>query len=417
MVAAGLVATAGAAATAAATAASTIVEGEVVASSSRWTDDGRGIFTETLVRTRDGRELVLYQPGGSTGGIGMVVSHGPAIPRVGESITAEVTLRRNGRGAWLHVVDALAVAQPLAFGGDRPEPGYVRTRTPKSGTGLYWAQSCVFVTYDAAGTSHVQGEDEFAVMDQVLATWEAATGTCSYLRFRVDDRASAETLYDGVNVIKWREQSWCRPASGTEPEMCYSSGAAALTTLFFVDDPESERDGEIVDADIEMNGVHFATSVGGVTLSAAPCMADLANTLTHEVGHLMGLDHTCWDGSSPRGVDDQGNQVPSCVPAITLPDEVTDATMYNFQSCGETKKASPSQDDSDAVCGIYPTAADPDECARIDLDGKKGCCQVSPAGGAGGGTAATTALVLVALALGLAAWRTARASGKRRGGL
>jgi hypothetical protein len=97
------------------------------------------------------------------------------------------------------------------------------------------------------------------------------------------------------------------------------------------------RDGAIVDADIEINGVNFSISVNGVTLGVTGCDAELANTLTHELGHLHGLEHTCLATGDPQRVDGNGSAVPSCSDQ-NLPPAITEATMYPFQDCGETKK-------------------------------------------------------------------------------
>jgi hypothetical protein len=133
----------------------------------------------------------------------------------------------------------------------------------------------------------------------------------------------------------------------------------------------------------------------------------LKNTLTHEVGHLMGLDHTCWDGQPPRPIDDDGNDVPGCIPENALPAAITDATMYATQTRGETKTASPSPADIAANCTIYPLADDPGSCKRASLTTEKGCCAIAGAPAAtGAGRLGHGALGLLAL-LGLAFIRSA----------
>jgi hypothetical protein len=51
--------------------------------------------------------------------------------------------------------------------------------------------------------------------------------------------------------------------------------------------------------------------------------------------------------------------------------------MYNFQDCGEDKKASLSADDVAAICAVYPKSKDPTDCQRVISGG--GCCSAARA--------------------------------------
>ena len=180
----------------------------------------------------------------------------------------------------------------------------------------------------------------------------------------LEEREEQEVGRDRVNLIKFRDVSWCRPATKDDPARCHSDQAAGLTTAVYVDDDRSERDGAIVDADIELNGVNFAISAEGQTTSPAACKAELQNTLTHELGHLLGLEHPCRVVGDPPRVDHKGNAVPMCS-AAGGNSMITEATMYNFQDCGERKKASIEADDINAICTIYPLAEDPGTCDHV----------------------------------------------------
>ncbi|MEO7095790.1 MAG: MYXO-CTERM sorting domain-containing protein, partial [Polyangiales bacterium] len=140
------------------------------------------------------------------------------------------------------------------------------------------------------------------------------------------------------------------------------------------DDPDSARDGAIVDADIEINGADFAISNQGVTLGTQSCKADLLNTLTHELGHLLGLEHPCRVSGDEERIDNLGRPVPLC--STTNDPKIVEATMFNFQDCGETKKASLSPDDIDFLCKVYPKAEDPGTCAKVEPS-VPGCCSAS----------------------------------------
>jgi hypothetical protein len=198
---------------------------------------------------------------------------------------------------------------------------------------------------------------------------------------------------------------------------CYDHSAAAITTVFYVDTPGKPNDGIIRDADIEINGVDFAVGVctdpgvctTGGTMST---VSDLANTLTHEVGHLLGLDHTCWDLQGPPPNDNEGHPVPLCSPTPTDP-KVTEATMYNYQNSGEIKKRSLEPDDIAGVCDAYPTANDPkcDSRALDSCDHGGSCSATPPQNRSGQGQGGARNLMFGAAALltmgvgGVRAWR------------
>ena len=80
--------------------------------------------------------------------------------------------------------------------------------------------------------------------------------------------------------------------------------------------------GRIYDADIEFNDEFFAF----VTDNPTPGLSvDIRNTLTHEVGHFIGLDHS------------------------SLPD----STMYGAAAVGELHKRDLHPDDREGLCSIY----------------------------------------------------------------
>ncbi|HEY4059244.1 MAG TPA: MYXO-CTERM sorting domain-containing protein, partial [Kofleriaceae bacterium] len=196
-----------------------------------------------------------------------------------------------------------------------------------------------------------------------------------------DATEPAEVGRDMKNVIKFRDDSWCRPKIGNDAAHCYENTAAAgLTTATYVDDAHSDRDGAIVDADIELNGAYFAISDDGNTLGdRSNSLSDLRNTLTHEMGHLLGLEHTCLASGDPPRIDGNGNDVPLC--GLTSDPAITEATMYPFQDPGETKKRSLEADDIAGICTVYPTADDPGTCSKPGEGG--GCCSASTDGPSG----------------------------------
>jgi len=357
------------------------VTGDVTAAQSRWTADGTRIVTEATIHTDTG-DVVVSQLGGTVDGLTMRSFPGPEVLVPGMRVTVSAQTVPDLSMRMHNAIDGVKVlAMP---------PGYVRTGTTKAGGYLYWESACVFLTVDAAGTKEVAGEAEFAIVDNAIQTWNTAAESCSYLKLRNEGRRDVETGRDNVNIIKFRDLSWCRPASGDDPARCHPEAAAGITTATYVDDPSSERDGAIVDADVELNGVNFAIGVSGQTLGTSSCLSELQNTLTHELGHLIGVEHTCRATGDPDRVDAMGRAVPSC--QTTSDPAITNATMYNFQDCGEIKKETLEADDIAAVCGIYPASQDPNTCEPV---GDGGTCQAG--GGSSGGSLLLSILVSLAL--------------------
>jgi hypothetical protein len=270
-------------------------------------------------------------------------------------------------------------------------PSYVRTGPTKAGHYLYWASGCVFVAVDAAGTSALPGDQEVEIIDASLDAWNNA-GACSYQTIVNEGRKDGEVGNNKVNLIKFRDTTWGRPAIGDDPARSYAPGAAGLTTATYIDDATSSRDGEILDADVEINGVHFAVSVDGQSAkTGASCLAELQNTLTHELGHLLGIEHPCLASGDPPRVDHLGNPVPQC--ALVFDPAITEATMFNNTVCGETKKETLGSDDIAAICGIYPISDAPGTCDAVGESG--GCCSASDRPVASLFLAGATALLLL----------------------
>jgi MYXO-CTERM domain-containing protein len=301
-----------------------------------WDDDHRHIVSEVMVVEDDGTLRLENVVGGTIDGISMVQIPLGAAP-------------------------------------------FVPTRSD-GGTRLRWGGSCVFITPDAAGSNDVAGDGERSALQAAMDAWNEALGACSYLRLMMEPPEALEVGLDGKNVVKFREETWCRPMNCKKPPECYSPSATAIATVCFINNIDRPDDGTILDVDIEINSVHYAIAVGCETTCASNgngTLADLQNTLTHELGHLLGLDHTCWDRLPPGPLDDQGNPAPQCEPRSALADEIVQATMYNFQSEGEVEKRTLEADDVEAVCTNYPSADDPRFCERTDITPEKSCCSVA----------------------------------------
>jgi MYXO-CTERM domain-containing protein len=363
------------------------VEGEVIDVRSRWTADGGSIISEGIIRAGDGSEVSVVQLGGTVDGIGMIASHHPRPLRAGQRVRA--VAEATGRGD--HVLRGFTPVQPMFREHELRTARYGVNRTNQSKTPIYWASGCIHLSYDQTGSSHLPGNTEFDILDQATAEWEDEASVCSGLAFSSTFVTAAQPGRNRLNTVVWREDTWCRPATETTPEVCHDPGNIALTQLFFIDEPTSPRDGEIVEADIEFNGVHFAFADNGVSEGPSGLsVADLRATATHEFGHLLGLTHNCAQILEEPATDHQGNPVPNC-DLTDLGSEITEATMYFAQDVGETKKATLETEDVLGGCATLNGI----ECNRVVRGAAVGCSVAGP-GSAGSAGVWLAALLLLA---------------------
>jgi hypothetical protein len=286
---------------------------------------------------------------------------------------------------------------------------FVRTRDDTTGKVLSWPVRTVpwHLNRDWPNTSNTcqatGGVDR--TLDAVRASFAEWQQSCTDLSLLyAGTLAEIRTGFGGAadNVVVFRH-GWCSrqlPANepcmldpdvdcggiyncfedGCPPQGCSDWNIVALTSVLY--DPDT---GRILDADIELNGWDGGGTETSLPqgqppngwyftcgdVATTPCTTygegdcrfmDLRNTLTHEVGHFVGLAH-----------------VPDHLP---IDPENTWPTMEKTTTAGETSKRSLAPDDIAGVCAIYP-----------DQGGDGGC------GCGSGGAAGALALALAALAL------------------
>jgi hypothetical protein len=236
--------------------------------------------------------------------------------------------------------------------GARPAHAYVRYYT-EVGAPFFWARATLPLT------AYVHDFDQGSMTaDQVTgaitraaATWSAAQNDCTYLTLApvTSNEAAPRAANDAHNSLIFRNDSWCELAPDGTCEMDYDASALAFTW-----DTANKTTGQIYDADIEVNLFDFQWA-DVVADPARGNAMDLQNALTHEMGHFIGLDHTCYSPLSPNTttppIDSTGTPVPDCSAA---PPDVQETTMYPSAMPGDTQKRSLAADDLAGLCGIYP---------------------------------------------------------------
>ncbi len=134
---------------------------------------------------------------------------------------------------------------------------------------------------------------------------------------------------------------------GVDRAWDFDADAVAVTLVTFNADS-----GLVSSADIRLNGEFFDFVVDSQTCSGE--QMDLANTVTHEVGHLLGFDH------------------PPDVPANAS------STMLGRAEPCETTKRTLAAGDVEGMCAVYPVGASTRMCHEVfglQADDESGGCQ------------------------------------------
>jgi hypothetical protein len=316
-----------------------------------------------------------------------------------------------GRAAGVAALAALAASVCAAPRAD----AYVRYKTAK-GAAFFWPQSCVPVSAfplslkDANGNMQMTSDQILHAASAAASAWGSAQTSptdpvCTFLKINVteDDDVAPKVALDYTNALVFDAVVWCNPDKAGN--CMYPAQALAITSVFV-----NKQTGQILDGDIEVNAKIFNWTDLDLPGSSHQDQ-DLQNALTHEMGHLIGLDHTCYvptldaDGNViPRPNDNLGNPVPDCDSA---PLAVQQTTMFASANSGDVSKRTLEADDIQAVCDIYPVSEDKMICPVHDEPPPRSGCAVAVSPGRGGAGLALAGFGVLA-ALGLSARRRRR---------
>ncbi|TVQ78490.1 MAG: hypothetical protein EA369_06585 [Bradymonadales bacterium] len=164
--------------------------------------------------------------------------------------------------------------------------------------------------------------------------WTEVPGVSLSVNFQGVSQQAPRTR-DGRNTVSWVESGWA--SLGFNPP----ANALAVTLSSF-----NASTGQILDSDIYFNAQNFSWGDG----EQNPHVVDVWNIGSHEVGHLLGLDH-------------------SSVSFFESDPKLEEATMFFASSYGETFRRIPAEDDELGIRNLYPDLSDNEyalPAARID---------------------------------------------------
>jgi len=223
--------------------------------------------------------------------------------------------------------------------------GYVRTRSD-AGTPVAWRIPQLTLTVVRPTSAFWTTPETFlSTVQRAAAVWSHEAIPCGDVFLDVDPvlADSGAVRNDGRATVMVTEHGWA-----------HNMRAIALTSVFWRNLPGHPEDGEILDADIELNSDLFSWADipdGLTSIRGYEGTHDLRSALVHEMGHLLGLWHNCHvDGETPLP-DDQGRLSPDC---LNVTGDMRLATMFSEIEKETIDKRTLSDDELTAICAIYP---------------------------------------------------------------
>jgi hypothetical protein len=251
--------------------------------------------------------------------------------------------------------------------GSSAAEAYVRARTSDTGRPYFWHDPREILELatppDGIGISASEFRD---AATHAVAAWSQPAIPCTVATLQLADSmvANEEAKRDGHNRIIMRTGAWCRdPIQMTHCDDRDMS-QLAVTTLFTRSHPGLPDDGQILEADIEVNTIDNTFAIipdGPVNARDYLNDVDLASVLTHEAGHFIGLAHNCRGPNDPLLLDDAGVLSPECSSSEAQDATIRGATMYPIINPVDVHARTLTADEVRAACEIYPLGSLPND--------------------------------------------------------
>lgn len=237
---------------------------------------------------------------------------------------------------------------------------------------IRWYQDEIPVLLDSALTPDADDDAVRAAVAESITTWNAVDCPHPVLAnpVEVTDEPPLREIdghEHGTNLIVFQDDDeWALRHPTSAFGILDMSRVLALTTLYY--NPHTGMAGSF---SLEVNnGAHKFSTTGFMATN------DIQNMLTHELGHVLGLDHPCRDREL-----------------------CGETTMYYSAPAGETRKRTLHPDDIAGLCGLYGDAWAPEPPpGPIALAGNGGCAAVHAGPSADGASAPMLLLAMASFA-------------------
>jgi hypothetical protein len=230
------------------------------------------------------------------------------------------------------------------------------------GAALFWPSSCVSHSVQQDATKWANLAETTRVVNAAFDAWTAVLcpGTSQGPSIKLVDigpvacrapefNSGEVTIGGNANIVVFNDDTWPVAETSTDPE-----STLALTTVTY-----DKSTGQILDADIRVNGQNVLSTSAPVPSNAY----DMQSLLTHEVGHFIGLAHSAVPCTGPHDCP----------------------TMHALYPKGDDSFRTLEVDDVAGACAVYPPGRASDttcipifgfsgECGiPVNPDGRAGC--------------------------------------------